>query len=235
MVKGAGRSAMQRRLAMLGLVLFAAPVFALGLAGLSDKDAVGGLKDALVQAGAAAVGKLGVEDGFYKNPQVRIPLPESLKSVEKGMRVLGLGRQADDLVLRMNRAAEAAVPEAKTLLVDAVKNMSVQDAKAILSGPDDAATQYFRKHTAAPLAAKFLPVVQKATADLQLARYYNRFADAGVKYGLLQKDQADLDAYVTHEALDGLYLMMAEEEKAIRKDPLGASTHLIKKAFGAVR
>lgn len=226
---------MQRRLAMLGLVLFAAPAFALGLAGLSDKDAVGGLKDALVQAGAAAVGKLGVEDGFYKNPQVRIPLPESLKSVEKGMRVLGLGRQADDLVLRMNRAAEAAVPEAKTLLVDAVKNMSVQDAKAILSGPDDAATQYFRKHTAAPLAAKFLPVVQKATADLQLARYYNRFADAGVKYGLLQKDQADLDAYVTHEALDGLYLMMAEEEKAIRKDPLGASTHLIKKAFGAVR
>lgn len=226
---------MKRRLAMLGLVLFAAPVFALGLAGLSDKDAVGGLKDALVQAGAAAVGKLGVEDGFYKNPQVRIPLPESLKSVEKGMRVLGMGRQADDLVLRMNRAAEAAVPEAKTLLVDAVKNMSVQDAKAILSGPDDAATQYFRKHTAAPLAAKFLPVVQKATADLQLARYYNRFADAGVKYGLLQKDQADLDAYVTHEALDGLYLMMAEEEKAIRKDPLGASTHLIKKAFGAVR
>lgn len=226
---------MQRRLAMLGLVLFAAPAFALGLAVLSDKDAVGGLKDALVQAGAAAVGKLGVEDGFYKNPQVRIPLPESLKSVEKGMRVLGMGRQADDLVLRMNRAAEAAVPEAKTLLVDAVKNMSVQDAKAILSGPDDAATQYFRKHTAAPLAAKFLPVVQKATADLQLARYYNRFADAGVKYGLLQKDQADLDAYVTHEALDGLYLMMAEEEKAIRKDPLGASTHLIKKAFGAVR
>lgn len=226
---------MQRRLAMLGLVLFAAPAFALGLAGLSDKDAVGGLKDALVQAGAAAVGKLGVEDGFYKNPQVRIPLPESLKSVEKGMRVLGMGRQADDLVLRMNRAAEAAVPEAKTLLVDAVKNMSVQDAKAILSGPDDAATQYFRKHTAAPLAAKFLPIVQKTTADLQLARYYNRFADAGVKYGLLQKDQADLDAYVTHEALDGLYLMMAEEEKAIRKDPLGASTHLIKKAFGAVR
>ena len=226
---------MQRRLAMLGLVLFAAPAFALGLAGLSDKDAVGGLKDALVQAGAAAVGKLGVEDGFYKNPQVRIPLPESLKSVEKGMRVMGMGRQADDLVLRMNRAAEAAVPEAKTLLVDAVKNMSVQDAKAILSGPDDAATQYFRKHTATPLAAKFLPVVQKATADLQLARYYNRFADAGVKYGLLQKDQADLDAYVTHEALDGLYLMMAEEEKAIRKDPLGASTHLIKKAFGAVR
>ncbi|MBU3737280.1 MAG: DUF4197 domain-containing protein [Methylobacterium sp.] len=226
---------MQRRLAMLGLALFAAPAFALGLAGLSDKEAVGGLKDALVQASAAAVGKLGIEDGFYKNPQVRIPLPESLKSVEKGMRVLGMGRQADDLVLRMNRAAEAAVPEAKPLLVDAVKHMSVHDAKAILSGPDDAATQYFRKNTAAPLAAKFLPVVQKATADLQLARYYNRFADAGVKYGLLQKDQADLDAYVTHEALDGLYLMMAEEEKAIRKDPLGASTQLIKKAFGALR
>lgn len=235
MLTGAGSRGVQRRLAMLGLALFAAPAFALGLAGLSDKEAVGGLKDALVQASAAAVGKLGVEDGFYKNPKVRIPLPESLKSVEKGMRVLGMGRQADDLVLRMNRAAEAAVPEAKPLLVDAVKHMSVHDAKAILSGPDDAATQYFRKNTAAPLAAKFLPVVQKATADLQLARYYNRFADAGVKYGLLQKDQADLDAYVTHEALDGLYLMMAEEEKAIRKDPLGASTQLIKKAFGALR
>lgn len=227
--------AIKRRMAILALSLFAAPVFAIGLSDLSNQDAVGGLKDALMQASAAAVGKLGVADGFYKNPQVKIPLPESLKSVEKGMRVLGMGKQADELVLRMNRAAEAAVPEAKTLLVDAVKKMSVQDAKAILSGPEDAATQYFRKTTAAPLAEKFLPIVQKATADVKLAQQYNKFAETGLKYGLVKQDQANLDQYVTQKALDGLYLMMAEEEKAIRKDPLGASTNLIKKVFGAVR
>lgn len=204
---------MNRRTVMLALTLFAMPAYALDLSDLSNKEAVGGLKDALVQASAAAVGKLGVADGFNKNPQVRIPLPESLKTVEKGMRMFGMGKQADELVLRMNRAAEAAVPEAKSLLVDAVKNMSVQDAKAILTGPDDAATQYFRKTTAAPLAKKFLPIVQKATADVELAQQYNKFAESGVKYGLVEKDQANLDQYVTQKALDGLYVVMAEEKR----------------------
>ncbi|OIQ73963.1 hypothetical protein GALL_443960 [mine drainage metagenome] len=225
---------MKHWLATLGLVLFATQAAALDLADISNKDATGGLKGALIQAAGSAVGKLGVTDGFMGNPQVKIPLPESLKKVEKGMRMFGMGKQADELVLRMNRAAEAAVPEARTLLVDSVKKMSVQDAKAILTGGDDSATQYFRKTTSGPLAEKFLPIVRKATADVQLAQQYDKFSELGARFGVVNKDQASLEQYVTQKALDGLYLMMAEEEKAIRKDPVGASTSLVKKVFGAL-
>jgi hypothetical protein len=217
------------------LWLFIGQAQAAELADLSNREATAGLKDALVQASAAAVGKLGVTDGFLKNPKVKIPLPDSLKKAEKAMRVFGMGKQADELVLKMNRAAEAAVPEAKVLLVDAVKKMSVQDAKDILTGGDDAATQYFKKVTSTPLAAKFLPMVKEATQEVQLAQQYNKFAETGMKYGLVKKDQANLEQYVTQKTLDGLYLMMAEEEKAIRKDPLGASTNLIRKVFGALQ
>ncbi len=226
---------MRRLFIALAFLSFTAPALALSLADISNKDASGGLKDALIQAAGAAVGKLGVTDGFLQNPKVKIPLPDTMKKAEKAMRMFGMGKQADELVTRMNRAAEAAVPEAKTLLVDAVKQMSVQDAKNILTGGDDAATQYFKKTTAAPLTQKFLPIVQKTTADVKLAQQYNKFAEAGAKFGLVNKDQANLEQYVTQKALDGLYLMMAEEEKAIRKDPLGASTNLIKKVFGSLQ
>lgn len=218
----------------LGFVLFATQALALGLDDLSNKDATGGLKDALIQAAGSAVGKLGVTDGFLGNPEVKIPLPDSLKKIEKGMRMFGMGKQADELILRMNRAAEAAVPEARVLLVDAVKKMSVQDAKDILTGGDDAATLYFKKTTSDPLTKKFLPIVKKATADVQLAQQYNKFAETGAKYGLVKKEQTNLEQYVTQKTLDGLYLMMAKEEKVIRKDPLGASTSLIRKVFGAL-
>lgn len=220
--------------AAFALFLFIGQASAVELADLSNREATAGLKDALIQASGAAVGKLGVTDGFFKNPKVRIPLPDSLKKAEKAMRFFGMGKQADELVLRMNRAAEAAVPEAKVLLVDAVKKMSVQDAKDILTGGDDAATQYFKKMTATPLMAKFLPKVKEATQDVQLAQQYNKFAETGMQYGLVKKDQANLEQYVTQKTLDGLYLMMAEEEKKIRKDPLGASTSLIRKVFGAI-
>jgi len=220
--------------AAFALFLFMGQASAVELADLSNREATAGLKDALIQASGAAVGKLGVTDGFFKNPKVKIPLPDSLKKAEKAMRFFGMGKQADELVLRMNRAAEAAVPEAKVLLVDAVKKMSVQDAKDILTGGDDAATQYFKRMTATPLTAKFLPKVKEATQDLQLAQQYNKFAETGMQYGLVKKDQANLEQYVTQKTLDGLYLMMAEEEKAIRKNPLGASTSLIRKVFGAL-
>lgn len=220
--------------AVFAMFLFIGQANAVELADLSNREATAGLKDALIQASGAAVGKLGVTDGFFKNPKVKIPLPDSLKKAEKAMRLFGMGKQADELVLRMNRAAEAAVPESKVLLVDAVKKMSVQDAKDILTGGDDAATQYFKKSTAAALTAKFLPMVKEATQDVQLAQQYNKFAETGMQYGLVKKDQANLEQYVTQKTLDGLYLMMAEEEKAIRKDPLGASTSLIRKVFGAI-
>ena len=214
--------------------LFTIQSLAFGLSDLSNTEAGSGLKEALTQASESAVSKLGVTDGFLGNPKVKIPLPDTLKKIEKGMRLFGMGQQADELTLRMNRSAEAAVPEAKALLIDAVKKMSVQDAKSILTGADDAATQYFKKTTAAPLAEKFLPIVQKSTADLQVAQQYNNLAKTGAKFGLVNKDQADLDQYVTQKALDGLYLMMADEEKNIRKDPIGASSSLIQKVFGAI-
>jgi len=218
----------------LSLMLFTSHASALSVDDLSNKEASGGLKAALIQGAEKAVSKLGATDGFLGNPEVKIPLPDTLKKAERGMRMLGMGKQADELVLKMNRAAEAAVPEAKVLLVNSVKKMSVDDAKAILTGGDDAATQYFKKTTSAPMAEKFLPIVKKATENVQLAQQYNRFAEMGNKFGIVNKDQVNLEQYVTQKTLDGVYLMMAKEEAAIRKDPVGQASHLLKKVFGAL-
>lgn len=225
------------RILMLALsfILFTTHANALGIADLSNTEASGGLKEALIQGAGKAVSQLSATDGFFGNKEVKIPLPDSLKKAEKAMRMLGMGKQADELVLKMNRAAEAAVPEAKALLVDSVKKMSVADAKAILTGGDDAATQYFKKTTAAPMAEKFLPIVKKATENVQLAQQYNKFAEAGSKIGIVKKDQTNLEQYVTQKALDGVYLMMAKEEAAIRKDPVGQASSLLKKVFGALK
>ena len=207
---------------------------ALDLGSLSNTDAASGLKDALTQGSAAAVSKLGVENGFLGNDKVRIPLPDALKRVEGGLRLLGMQKQADELVTAMNRAAEQAVPEAKALLVGAVKNMSVQDAKGILTGGDTAATEYFRKTTSGQLTQKFLPIVTKATAKVGLAEKYNNLAGKGAQLGLVDAKQAKIENYVTQKALDGLFLMIAEQERAIRKDPVGSATGMAKKVFGLI-
>ena len=214
--------------------LFALQASALGLSDLTNTDASGGLKAALTQGIGKAVSSLSATDGFFKNPQVKIPLPDYLKKAEKGMRMFGMGKQADELVLKMNRAAEAAVPEAKTLLLNSLKQMSLTDAKSILTGGDDAATQYFKRTTSTEMGTKFLPVVTKATEDVQLAKQYNKFAEMGNKFGLVKKENANLEQYVTQKTLDGVYLMIAQEEKAIRKDPVGQASSLIKKVFGAL-
>ena len=216
---------------LVGLII-SAPSFALGLDGLSNGEASSGLKDALTQGAAAAVGKLGVENGFLGNEKVKIPLPDALKRVESGLRMLGMQRQADELVIAMNRAAEQAVPEARALLVGAVKSMSLQDAKGILTGGDTAATDYFRRTTSAQLTEKFLPIVTQATSKVGLAEKYNNLAGQGAQLGLVDAKQAKIENYVTQKALDGLFLMIAEQEKAIRKDPLGAATGMAQKVFG---
>jgi hypothetical protein len=216
-----------------GLVL-SVPVWALGLAELSNQDAVSGLKAALTQSSAMAVSKLGSPGGFLGNPRVRIPLPGSLNKAAGLMRSLGMGKYADELETTMNRAAEAAVPEGKAVLVDAVKKMTVQDAKTILTGGNDSATQYFKSTTSAALTAKFLPIVKNATSKVGLAQQYNTFAEQGAKLHLLNDKQASLEGYVTQKTLDGLFLMMAEEEKAIRQNPLGQTSKLVKKVFGAI-
>ena len=216
------------------LTLFTAPVVAIGLADLSNKDTVAGMKEALTKGSQAAVEMLAKQDGFLGNDRVRIRLPESLHKVEGLMRGLGMGRYADELVTTMNRAAETAVVEARPLLVNAVKNMSVQDAKGVLTGGEDAATQYFRRSTSAGLTSKFLPIVKKATQKVKLADKYNEFAGKGAKLGLIDQTDADLNNYVTQKALDGLFLMIAEEEKKIRKNPVGSASSIISKVFGAI-
>jgi len=202
---------------------------------LSDQEASDGLKLALNQGVSKAVAFLGATDGFMGNKEVMISLPDSLKKVEKGMRMVGMGKQADELILKMNRAAEQAVPDAKTLLVNSVKQMSLTDAKNIMTGPQDAATQYFKRTTSTDMAAKFLPIVQKETANVQLADTYNRYAEMGSKFGVIKKEDANINQYVTQKALDGVYLMIAKEEVAIRQDPLGQASQLLKKVFGAVK
>ncbi|MGH8736752.1 MAG: DUF4197 domain-containing protein [Burkholderiales bacterium] len=202
---------------------------------ISKKDAVAALKAALDKGARQAVSSLGRSDGFLGNPRVRIPLPESLQKAEGLMRRLGMGRYADELVLSMNRAAEAAVPEAKTLLVRAVKKMSIEDAKSILTGGDTAGTMYFRRATEVQLRARFLPLVSKATARMKLAEKYNEYAVKGARFGLVNKQDANLDTYVTQKALDGLFLEIADEEKKIRQNPVGSASSIIRKVFGALR
>lgn len=207
---------------------------AAGIADISNADAVSGLRQALTDGSAAAVKLLGAENGYFGNTKVKIPLPPSLQKVESGLRMFGMKKQADDLVLSMNRAAEAAAPEAQKLLTDAVKKMSVQDAKGILTGGDTAATEYFRRTTQAQLTQRFLPIVKKATDRVGLAQQYNSLAGQGAALGVIKQEDASIETYVTRKALDGLYLMIAEQEKAFRQNPVGATSNIVKKVFGAL-
>ena len=202
---------------------------------ISNPEAISALKTALEKGSQVAVNSLGRTDGFFGNAQVKIPLPQSLQSAEKMMRRVGMGKYADELILTMNRAAEQAVPEARALFVQSVKKMTVQDAKGILQGGETAGTSYFRRTTEGDLRKRFLPIVQKATKKVQLADKYNEYAGKGVAFGVVKKEDADLDGYVTQKALDGLFLMVAEEEKKIRKDPVRAGTDIAKKVFGAIK
>jgi hypothetical protein len=206
-----------------------------GIESITASDSVAALKTALNQGTAHAVESLGVTDGFLKNPKVKIPLPPTLEKAESAMRLFGMGDQADALVVAMNRAAEAAVPEAKTLLVKAVKQMTVDDARQILTGGDDAATQYFRKVSYDKLEQKFLPIVKEHTDKVALSQQYNQFVGQAARYGLVGSEDANVEGYVTRKALDGLFTMIAAEERAIRKDPLGQPSKILEKVFGAIK
>ena len=215
-------------------LLISAQALAIGVADLTNKESSSGIREALVKGAETAVGQLGKPNGFMGDSRVKIPLPSSLQQAEGMMRQFGMGKQADELIETMNRAAELAVVEAKPILVNAVKNMRMDDAKGILTGGEDAATQYFKRTTSAPIGEKFLPIVKKATAKVQLADKYNQYAGKAAKFGLIDAKDANLDSYVTQKALDGLYLLIAEKEKAIRKDPVSAGSSLLKTVFGAV-
>ena len=215
-------------------LLISVNALALSLGSLSQGEASGGLKDALAQGAVAAVTNLGQPGGFSNNPAVKIELPGSLGKVASKMKQFGMGAQVDQLEASMNKAAEAAMPQAQALLVDAVKKMTVTDAKAILTGGKDSATQYLDKTSREQIRAKFLPIVKEATDKVGLAKQYNSFAGQAATLGVLDAKSANVEGYVTEKALDGLFKMIALKEEDIRANPAAAATTLAKKVFGAL-
>ncbi len=225
-----------KRAIVVGLTGFvmAGSALAAGLSSFSGGELSSGLKEVLTQGASAAVGQLGAADGFLGNAQLRIPLPDRIKQVESVLRMAGQGKQIDALETAMNRAAEQAVSQAKPLLIDAVKKMTVEDARDIISGGDDSVTQYFRKSTADALARQFMPIVHQTTEKIGLVQQYNALAGKAATFGLVKSEDADVDSYVTRKALDGLYTVIGEQERQIRQDPAAAVGSLAKKVFGAL-
>jgi hypothetical protein len=225
-----------RVLSMLAALLYAASAIAAApaLADLSSEDAAGGLRAALSQGIDTAVAQLGKPGGFLNDPKVAIPLPPALDKADRAMRMIGMSGEADSLHATMNHAAENAVAQAKPVFTQALHNMTLSDAKAILTGGDTAGTEYFRRATSAQLTQRFRPIVASATAKLRLAEQYDRVAGKAAQFGLIDSRDANLDDYVTAKALDGLFSRMADEERAIRKNPLGQASSLIRKVFGSL-
>jgi hypothetical protein len=217
------------RLAILTILGSSRPAFARTS---NESDAARGVREALRRGVESAVASLGRTDGFLGNPTVRIPLPGHLDDAARLMRTLGQGRRVDELVTAMNRAAEAAVPEARALLVDTVRSISVDDALRIVSGGGNSVTEFFERKTRTPLAQTFLPIVTRSTEKVSLAGRYNRVAGQAQQIGLLKADDANIEVYVTRKALDALYRMIGEEERKIRADPVGTGSALLKLVFG---
>ncbi len=205
------------------------------LGSLSNLQASQGIKAALERGAIAAIDLLGRPNGFLGNDKVRIPLPGYLNDAAKLLRALGQGKRIDELLNAMNHAAEQAVPLAHDMLLGAVKSMTVGDAKGILTGGETSVTHFFADKTRTPLGQKFLPVVTKVTARVNLAGKYNQLAQKAASMGLVKGDEERIETYVTSKTLDGLYFMIGEEEKKIRQDPLGTGSDLLKKVFGVLK
>ncbi len=201
---------------------------------LASDEIVDGLREALEKGVRIAVDLLGQTDGYFANPKVRIPLPEHLQQLSSGLRMLGQGQYADEFELTMNRAAEAAAPEAKAIFMDAIRDMTIEDARKILDGADDAATQYFRKVGEERLRERMQPVIEQATGKAGVTSAYNSLTKSLEFLGdAVDTRPLDLNNYITGKALDGLFLMIAEEEKRIRENPVERTTDLLKKVFGS--
>lgn len=215
-------------------LLFGANAMALSLGDLTQADASGGLKDALIQGAQVAVSQLGTPGGFANDPEVRIELPGKLGKAAKAMKMFGQGAQVEALENSLNQAAEAAVPQAQVILVDAVKKMTVADAKGILAGGQDSATQYLDKSSREAIRAKFLPIVKAATDKVGVVQKYNSFAGQAAALGMVDTKNANVEQYVTEQALDGLFKRIALQEQSIRQNPAEAATRLAKQVFGAL-
>jgi hypothetical protein len=216
----------------LTLVLAMAAIPRLARAAVTSVEASSGIRTALERGAASAVELLGRPGGFLDNPKVRIPLPPGLEQAAGMLKLMGQQRRVDELVTAMNRAAEAAVPEARTLLMDAVRSMSVEDALAIVRGGDTSVTDFFASRTRQPLTQRFLPIVTRATEKVSLAQSYNELVGKAGAMGLVKAEDANLERHVTAKAVDGLYLMIGEEERRIRQDPIATGSAILQKVFG---
>lgn len=216
-------------------LLFAAQACALSLNELSQNQAGDGMKAMLEQSARVAVQQLGQPGGFSNNPEVRIELPGNLGKAARAMKMLGKSKQVTALEDSMNRAAEAAVPQAQELLLDAVKKMTINDAKGILNGPNNSATAYLDRSSREQLRSRFLPMIQQVTQSSGLAQQYNNFAGQAASYGVIDTKDASIENYVTEQALDGLFTIIAEQEASIRQNPAQAATDIAKKVLGVLR
>jgi hypothetical protein len=223
-------------LCLLVLVLFAqqAKVQA-QLGGLSDSRIVAGLKEALQVGTGNAINLTGRVDGFFKNAAIKILLPKQFDPLAKGLRLAGQGQMVDEFVLSMNRAAEKAAPEARKIFVDAIKQMSFDDARKILFGNDTAATEYFKGKTSAKIAAAFRPIIEKSMDEVGATRQYKELIGRFQALPFARSQSLDIDQYVVNKSLDGLFYMVGEEEKKIRKDPVARVSSILKDVFGGRR
>ena len=217
-----------RGISLLGLLL----PLSVAHAAPSDADAASGIRAALERGALAAIGNLGQSNGFAGNPKVRIGLPPHLADAAKLLKTLGQGKRVEELESAMNRAAEAAMPQAKTLLVQTAKNISVQDAWKIVRGSNTSVTDFFAERTRPKLTEQFLPIVSRETEKVALAEKYNAVAGKAAALGLVKGEDADIQHYVTRRALDGLFLMIGEEERKIRADPIATGSAILKAVFG---
>ena len=220
------------------LVLLALPCVSLGRAqfgSLSDSKIVAGLKEALQIGAGNAVNLAGRLDGFFKNAAIKILLPKQLETVGKGLRAVGQGKMVDEFVLSMNRAAEKAAPQARKFFVDAIKEMTFDDARKILTGGDTAATEYFKEKTADKIATAFRPIIETAMNDVGATRQYKELTGRVRNLPFVRTESLDIDDYVVNKSLDGLFYMVGEEEKKIRKNPAARVTSILREVFGRRR
>lgn len=206
---------------------------ALGQESLTSAEVAEGLKEALVKGVSLGADLVSQTDGYFGNPEIKIPFPPDVKKVEDRLRQIGLGGEVDKFILTLNRGAEDAAREAKPIFVDAIKSMTIEDAWGILRGDEDAATQYLRRTTGTRLAEKFNPVIKASLDKVNATRYYSDIVTTYNKIPLVEKVNPNLDDYATEKAIDGLFVMIAKEEKRIREDPVARTTELLKKVFGA--
>ena len=225
---------MLRTTALLTGLMLSASAWALSLSDLSQGDANKALKDALSQGTKVAVQQLGRPGGFSNDPDLRIKLPGNIGKASRMLKMMGMGAQVEELETGMNKAAEAAVPQAQALLLEAVKKMTVADAKSILAGGNDSATQYLNKTSREEIRARFLPIIKQATDKVGVAQQYNALAGKVSGLGAVNPRYGTVEGYVAEQALDGLFTVIAEQEASIRQNPAQAATSVAKKVFGAL-